>query len=613
MHQALKAYFDGVKAGRPPDEETVIACFLDEFGKAVIAEDEQRRRYEEDGARQLGHFLRSPLALPQGEILANEKQFIVTIGGATVRGRIDRLEKTADGQSKIIDYKTGRAKTGRRRRQQYSAFHLRSGLQGRTATSGSWCLSISRMAPPSRPPAPPPIYLRPSAKWRTWPPGSRTASSRRDPAPTAASATIRRICPEQEEIISDMPAPDFADATQPSLPVSRLIASVPTCVTKNEGDACASPRLVQKHVSAFFLRGLLGRLLCSLLFSCHVSILPFPFFMELCDITSSQFVLCIESVKRIVKQKTRARVCIWSTRRMRSAPDRRYKLQRIATQRHLRSTRRYACNPHKHWSFQHSQNRRRSAHRAMRAPSFRDEGCFATRREARTSIQKFRSSNMRATAFVAVRCSKDDRGEQHAGEHGAASCAANCSCRYPRKMNLLAEAGGGAQQKPDAEFESRVRCQEPELAAHGVDLLRLVEVHQLALLPPARPARNAQKTRRRISTSRKKSSKLAQRPPISSRRLKRLRMPSQMIAGAGSTPTPCPTDIAATCCRARPADGPGCYPPIETSSNTAITSAVCHHGASSRRSSAEAQADFSGICGSRPTAPHLIMFVGFYF
>ena len=42
MHLALKAYFDGVRAGRPPDEEEVIACFLDEFAKTGIAEDEQR-------------------------------------------------------------------------------------------------------------------------------------------------------------------------------------------------------------------------------------------------------------------------------------------------------------------------------------------------------------------------------------------------------------------------------------------------------------------------------------------------------------------------------------------------------------------------------------------
>ncbi len=111
MHQALKAYFDGVKAGRPLDEESIITCFLDQFGKAVITEEEQRRRYEQDGREQLTRFLRSPQAQPAGEIVENEKQFTVTIGGTKVRGRIDRMERVNGAQVKIIDYKTGAAKT----------------------------------------------------------------------------------------------------------------------------------------------------------------------------------------------------------------------------------------------------------------------------------------------------------------------------------------------------------------------------------------------------------------------------------------------------------------------------------------------------------------------
>ena len=111
MHQALKAYFDGVQAGRPPDEATVIACFLDQFGKAVIPEDEQRFRYEQDGRDQLTRFLRSSLAQPAGEIVENEKQFTVVVGGTRVKGRLDRLERVDGHQVRIVDYKTGAAKT----------------------------------------------------------------------------------------------------------------------------------------------------------------------------------------------------------------------------------------------------------------------------------------------------------------------------------------------------------------------------------------------------------------------------------------------------------------------------------------------------------------------
>jgi RecB family exonuclease len=111
MHLALKAYFDGVRAGRPPSETEVVACFLDEFAKTSIAETEQRQRYEQDGREQLTNFLRSPSSEPAGEIRENESNFNIPIGGMTVKGRIDRIDCIAGSQVRIIDYKTGRAKS----------------------------------------------------------------------------------------------------------------------------------------------------------------------------------------------------------------------------------------------------------------------------------------------------------------------------------------------------------------------------------------------------------------------------------------------------------------------------------------------------------------------
>ncbi len=111
MHLALKAYFDGVRAGRPPDEEAVIACFRDEFGKAKIEEDAQRDLYEKDGCEQLRQFLRSDLAQPSGEILNNERFFRADIGGTLVKGRMDRLERIDGDRVSIVDYKTGKPKT----------------------------------------------------------------------------------------------------------------------------------------------------------------------------------------------------------------------------------------------------------------------------------------------------------------------------------------------------------------------------------------------------------------------------------------------------------------------------------------------------------------------
>jgi DNA helicase-2/ATP-dependent DNA helicase PcrA len=111
MHLALKAYFDGVRAGHPPDEEAVIACFRDEFSKAKIEEDAQRELYDKDGCEQLRQFLRSDLAQPSGEILNNERFFRANIGGTLVKGRMDRLERIDGDRVSIVDYKTGKPKT----------------------------------------------------------------------------------------------------------------------------------------------------------------------------------------------------------------------------------------------------------------------------------------------------------------------------------------------------------------------------------------------------------------------------------------------------------------------------------------------------------------------
>ena len=111
MHLALKAYFDGVRAGRTPDEETVVACFLDEFGKAKIDEPLQRELYVKDGREQLLAFLRSQFAHPVGKVVETERRFAIEIGAAQVRGRLDRLDSRGDGEVAVFDYKTGRAKT----------------------------------------------------------------------------------------------------------------------------------------------------------------------------------------------------------------------------------------------------------------------------------------------------------------------------------------------------------------------------------------------------------------------------------------------------------------------------------------------------------------------
>jgi ATP-dependent exoDNAse (exonuclease V) beta subunit len=111
MHLALKAYFDSVSVGRPLGEDAVVACFLDEFGKAKIEEQLQRDLYEKKGREELVRLLSSELATPEGKILESERRFKIQVGDAAVVGRMDRLDHLAGDEVAIVDYKTGRAKS----------------------------------------------------------------------------------------------------------------------------------------------------------------------------------------------------------------------------------------------------------------------------------------------------------------------------------------------------------------------------------------------------------------------------------------------------------------------------------------------------------------------
>ena len=137
MHLAIKAYFDGVRAGRPLSEEAVIACFMDEFSKTKIEEAVQRGLYERAGREQLTSFLRSDLAKPRGEILDTERNLRFSIGGVTVRAKMDRLDRTGEREITIVDYKTGKPKTPEdaEKSLQLSIYALAAREMGFTASS----------------------------------------------------------------------------------------------------------------------------------------------------------------------------------------------------------------------------------------------------------------------------------------------------------------------------------------------------------------------------------------------------------------------------------------------------------------------------------------------
>jgi DNA helicase-2/ATP-dependent DNA helicase PcrA len=110
MHLALRHYFDAVRFERPATVADVIQIFHDEFAKAVIPDAYQRELYEQQGERQLQDFIAAAERnLPA--VLHTEQEFAIELAGSKIRGRIDRIDRLDDGTVRIVDYKTGKAKT----------------------------------------------------------------------------------------------------------------------------------------------------------------------------------------------------------------------------------------------------------------------------------------------------------------------------------------------------------------------------------------------------------------------------------------------------------------------------------------------------------------------
>ena len=110
VHTVLKNYYDP-KPGRPEQSaEDVVAAFQREFAKAVIDDPMQRQLYEEQGAKHLEALIR---ARPRSsvDVIATEASFGFTLGSLKVVGRIDRLDRLQGSTVRVVDYKTGAAKT----------------------------------------------------------------------------------------------------------------------------------------------------------------------------------------------------------------------------------------------------------------------------------------------------------------------------------------------------------------------------------------------------------------------------------------------------------------------------------------------------------------------
>ncbi len=108
MHRVLRAYYDSVKQGRPMTEESLLDLFRTDLAEAKIQDAYQHDLYLEQGIEQLKQFLALCRPGEMPEVLHTEEFFEVKVGGTTVAGRIDRVDKLPDGGVVITDYKTGK-------------------------------------------------------------------------------------------------------------------------------------------------------------------------------------------------------------------------------------------------------------------------------------------------------------------------------------------------------------------------------------------------------------------------------------------------------------------------------------------------------------------------
>ncbi|HYM78660.1 MAG TPA: ATP-dependent DNA helicase [Candidatus Dormibacteraeota bacterium] len=110
MHRVLRTYFDSVRLGRPRTEQQLIDDFRNDLAGAGLQDAYQYELYEKQGIAQLKDFFAKAQSSAPPEVLHTEEWFEIKLGETRLTGRIDRMDRAADGSVIVVDYKTGKAR-----------------------------------------------------------------------------------------------------------------------------------------------------------------------------------------------------------------------------------------------------------------------------------------------------------------------------------------------------------------------------------------------------------------------------------------------------------------------------------------------------------------------
>jgi DNA helicase II / ATP-dependent DNA helicase PcrA len=126
MHNTIKYFIGELKSGHTLPFEEVARKFELEWTSAGFEDDYQEQEYKKDGLAQLRSFYERTVAAPP-TVIAQEKSFELPMeNNVVLTGRIDQVNRLAEGQEEIIDYKTGKPRDAEKARKdvQLSAYAL---------------------------------------------------------------------------------------------------------------------------------------------------------------------------------------------------------------------------------------------------------------------------------------------------------------------------------------------------------------------------------------------------------------------------------------------------------------------------------------------------------